>query len=141
MNKFSIFAIFSVLLLLSGCETSIDYHGKVCAIHDSVRYAYNTELQAAYKSIDSSTYAMLMERGPKGSRVENEDIDDEYDGARDLADDSKRRMQQVILHRYCVIVDEYWLTTGGNLMSTINEFELSPEDTAAYHAVKAAQFK
>lgn len=141
MNKYMIFALFCLLAVLSGCETTIQYSGTTCIVPDSERPQYNAELQMEYKSIDSSTYAMLKERGPKGSRGENEDIDDEYDGARKLAENAKEQIQQVIFQKHCVLVDEYVLSSGGNYQGRVNEFELSPKDTALFHAAKANRFQ
>ena len=135
--NFKLIAAISALAVLSGCKTQILYTGTDCILaSDSAKVAYNTELQAAYLHIDSITYSMLKERGPKGSRMENEDIDDEYSGARKIAEDSRETIQPVILQKHCKDVDTYILVKGGNQVGKINELQLTPNDTAKFHLSK-----
>ncbi|MFA5404972.1 MAG: hypothetical protein WC358_08565 [Ignavibacteria bacterium] len=142
MNKIlSIVVLFITSAILTGCnETTIEYTGTECVISDSVKVAYNTELASAYKSIDSATNAMLKDRGPKGSRTENEDIDDEYDGASEIAEKAKEYQLQVIHNKYCKTVDTYIMYGNSKPTIRLNEFEISPSDTAMFHEKKRLYF-
>lgn len=138
MNKYRILstlALFFTLTFLGGCRSEIYYVGTTCAIPDSSRVAYNTELAEAYKFIDSTNLDMLKGRGPKMSRHENEDIDDEYDGALKIANEAKEHQQEVLSAKYCVTVDEY---SVGNteIRYPVNDFQIKPADTAIFHEAK-----
>lgn len=137
MNKIlSTFALFFALATLSGCERGeIEYAGTTCEVPDSSRVTYNTELAEAYKTIDSATADMLKSRGPKGSRHENEDIDDEYEGALDVANRAKETRKEVLNDKYCIVVDEYRYVQSG-VAYFVNEFQIKTEDTAVYHEIK-----
>lgn len=93
------------------------------------------DTRALYKTIDSATTDMLKGRGPKGSRHENEDIDDEYEGALDVANKAKETRKDVLNDKYCITVDEYRYIQSG-VAYFVNEFQIKPEDTALYHDIK-----
>lgn len=141
MNKHSIlstFAVFFILLLLGGCNRAIEYSGTTCAVPESSKVAYNTELAEAYRRIDSASFDMLKTRGPKMSRHENENIEDEYEGAIDVVYKAKNNMESTLKAKYCTNVDEYAISTDG-IPIRIHEFQIKPEDTAIFHAAKRNQ--
>lgn len=141
MNRIlSIFALIFCFSILIGCgETEIDYTGTSCELSDSARVVYNSELEIAFKTIDSSTSSMLSARGPKGNRVENEDIDEEYDGAISLSRKAKENIQAVLFNKHCVTVDNYRVETPSHIRY-FNEFQLPVNDTAMFHAAKRKFF-
>lgn len=139
MRQLTLFLLAFSLSLLTGCETEIKYIGTDCQLDDSLSTVYNTELQAAYQKIDSGTLEMLKGRGPKGTRVENEDIDDEYKGARDFSDEAKENIRVVLFHKHCVTVDRYQISDPDLFQSTyitLSEFQIQPQDTARFHKAK-----
>lgn len=140
MNKHRIFSTFAVFFIafLSGCnQASIEYTGLTCEIPDSSRVAYNTELVEAFKRIDSANFDMLKTRGPKMSRHENENIEDEYEGALDVSNKAKENIKSILHNKHCVNVDAYLVNTSR--LYTVNEFQIKPADTAIFHAAKRNQ--
>lgn len=130
-----LFALLFSMLTACGVQADIEYRGTECVVPDSSKNTYNSELSKAYSTIDSSTATMLGNRGPKGSRYENEDIDDEYNGAIKLAKEAKESQANAILQKYCVMVDDYYMVSN-SIGTHLNEFDIKPSDTAVFHAVK-----
>jgi len=138
MNRIlSALAVF-LLAILSGCNRAIEYAGPTCAIPDSSKVAYNTELAAAFNRIDSANFDMLKARGPKMSRHENENIEDEYEGALDVVNKAKSNIEATLMAKYCVNVDEYVVNTL-QIPYRVHEFQIKPADTAIFHEAKRNQ--
>ena len=133
--KYPVILLAFMLAFLTGCKHDIYYTGTECIVPDSLKAQYNSELLANYRFTDSSTNEMLKGRGPKMSRYEKEDIDDEYKGAFKLVDESKDRILKTLFAKYCVEVDRYSVGDE-NVRVSMYETQLKPEDTAIFHAAK-----
>jgi hypothetical protein len=99
-----------------------------CHIPPQNREALGQAKLKAYAELNSKALATIGEQGPKGSRYENEDLDDQINQMRILIERQQESIDKALHTQFCV-EDDYFRIEDGNGISHIYLLDITDSST------------